>query len=328
MSIRSIMQRFAYIDNRLRYRKDYPSARMLAEGLREQYGETPAVRTIQRDIEKLRDRGAPIEYDPTRHGYFYTDENWQLPGIVLTEGDLMGLMVADRALVGYRNSPFYDDLRSVFDRLTRQLPQTVTVSSDDLIANVSVITDPVTQIREGIWTCIRRAMSEHRSIAIEYRAPGYADTVARIVDPLHLVGHGGEWYLLCWSHHNKDIRIFALNRIRKASARAETFTRPAEFSVERYIDPAFGVFVGEESADVAVRFFGEAASKIPERTWHPGQTVEQHDDGSITVRFRTNQQSQVLFWVSAWGPNAEILEPPELRANAAEWFRATAGRYT
>ncbi len=322
------MQRFAYIDNRLRYRKDYPSARALADGLREQYGETPAVRTIQRDIEKLRGRGAPIEYDAQRHGYYYTDENWQLPGIVLTEGDLMGLMVADRALAGYRNSPFYDDLRSVFERLTQQLPRTVTVSSEDLIADVSVITDPVTQIREDIWRCVRTGMSEHRSIALHYRAPGYSDTVVRIVDPLHLVGQGGEWYLLCWSHHNEDVRVYALNRIQKASVRAQTFTRPADFRVDRYIDPAFGVFVGQDPVDVVVRFDGEAASKIPERTWHPGQTVEQHPDGSITVRFHTNQRSQVLFWVSAWGPNAEILEPPDLRAYAAAWFRETADRYT
>ena len=79
--------------------------------------------------------------------------------------------------------------------------------------------------------------------------------------------------------------------------------------------------------DIAVRFDGEAASKIPERQWHADQQVERRPDGSIIVRFRTNQQSQVLFWVSQWGPNAEILEPPELRDRAREWFAGAAERY-
>ena len=326
MSVRSIMQRIAYIDSRLRHRKDYPSARELADGLAEEFGETPSTRTIQRDIDKMRDRGAPIEYDPHRHGFHYTHENWQPPGFTLTEGDLMGLMVADRALAGYRNSPYYQELRSVFDRLTRQLPQTVSVSSVDLVANVSVITDPVTRIKDGIWDAIRTGMHEHRTIAIHYRAPMHDESVVRVVDPLHVVGHSGEWYLLCWSHHHQSIRIFALNRIQKARIRNDRFTRPEGFQAEQYIDPSFGVFVNETAVDVAVRFEGEAASKIPERVWHPGQRIEKVD-GAIIVRFRTNQQSQVLFWVSQWGPMAEILEPPELRERAADWFRQTAERY-
>ncbi len=123
------------------------------------------------------------------------------------------------------------------------------------------------------------------------------------------------------------MRIYALFRIKQARLRNEIFTRPDGFAVETYIDPSFGVFVSEGAVDIAVRFDGEAATKIPERRWHSDQNVERLPGGSIIVRFRTNQQSQVLFWVSQWGPNAEILEPPELRERAREWFAGTAERY-
>lgn len=49
--------------------------------------------------------------------------------------------------------------------------------------------------------------------------------------------------------------------------------------------------------------------------------------GGIIVRFRTNQHSQVLFWVAQWGLYAEILEPTELRERAREWFTGAAERY-
>lgn len=327
MSYRAMVIRKSYIDGRLRNMNDYPSAPALARGLRDVHGEEVSPRTIQRDIEQMRDDGAPIAYDERRHGYYYTDLSYRLPALQLTEGDLMALMVSDRALEGYRNSPYYEELRSVYERLTSLLPDTVTVSSEDLIANVSVITDPVTRIDSGVWSVVREGLYRRRRVGIHYQAPGYDEPAVRIVDPLHVVGHRGEWYLLCWSHHHKEIRVYALFRIKSARLRAETFTRPAGFTVEDYIDPAFGIYVGEGTVDIAVRFDGEAASKIRERRWHADQTIERLPDGDIIVRFRTNQQSQVLFWVSQWGPKAEILEPAELRERAQEWFRGAAARY-
>jgi predicted DNA-binding transcriptional regulator YafY len=327
MSYRAIATRIAYIDARLRHKRDYPSARDIVRGLEENHGEVVSKRTIERDLDKLRDRGAPIEYDPHRHGYWYTDLSWQLPAIDLTEGDLMALMVGDRALAGYHNSPWYEELRSVFERLTNALPDKVTVNSEDLIAHVSVISDPVTRIDKDVWAVVREGLYKQRTIAIHYKAPGHDDPVIRIIDPLHLVGHRGEWYLLCWSHHHQEVRIYALFRIKQATLRKETFTRPEGFSPEAYIDPSFGVFVNEGAVDIAIRFDGEAASKIPERRWHYDQEVERLGDGGIIVRFRTNQQSQVLFWASQWGPNAEILEPPELRDRARKWFAGASRRY-
>ena len=320
-------KRMSYIDRRLRNLRDYPSAADIVASLEREYGETVTTRTVQRDIEKMCGNGAPIEYDPHNHGYYYAHENWQLPAFNLTEGDLMALMVADRALEGYRNSPYYADLQKVFERMTSLLPERVTISSQDLAATITVISDPTTHIKAEVWNAVREGLHKTRVVTLWYRSPGYTDAVRRQVNPLHLVGHRGEWYLLCWSHHHEQIRIFAFNRIAHAKIETRGFEYPADFRADTYIDPAFGVFVNEELTDVAIRFDGDAASKIPERRWHSDQTVEKLDDGGIILRFRTNQQSQLLFWVSQWGPNAEILEPPELRARAGRWFSETAARY-
>ena len=56
-----------------------------------------AQKTIQRDIEYLRDGlGAPIDYDRDRKGYYYTDTNWFLPALSVTEGDLFYLLLASK----------------------------------------------------------------------------------------------------------------------------------------------------------------------------------------------------------------------------------------
>ena len=327
MSFRARMQRIAFIHRRLKYKRDYPSARDLAEDYLEETGDEFSGRTFKRDIEWLRDQQAPIEYDAQRHGYYYADEAFELPTVMLTEGDLLALLVTERALAAYRNSPYYERLRSIFDRLTELLPEKVTVHSEDLAQNVTVVTEPVTEIDNAVWQAVQSCLQHERSVAIHYQAPGYASSVIRVIDPYHIVGFRGEWYLIGYSHHDAEIRIYALGRVTGANETKGRFDRPPRFDTANYIDPAFGVFLGGQWDDITVRFDAAVASKIRERFWHPDQRIEDTADGGIILRFRTNQREQTLFWVAQWGPNAEILEPADLRELAATWMESAAARY-
>ena len=321
------MQRVAYIDRRLRYKRDYPSAVDLARGFGEESGDDVTSRTIKRDIEWMRDEAAPIAYDPSHRGYYYAHEDFLLPAIRLAAGDLLAITVAERALESYKNSPYYERVRSVFDRLAKLLPERVSVHSEELSQRVSVIAEPATEISGEVWEALRTGLEGERTLAVHYRAPGYADPAIRMLDPYHVVGHRGQWYLLAHSHHDDEVRIYALNRIVNCKATKERFTRPSGFSPAHHIDPSFGIFRGEEEQEIAIRFAPRVASQIKEREWHPGQRVEDQPDGGIVLRYETNQMSQTLFWVGQWGPNAEILEPPDLRTRAKQWFKATVTLY-
>ena len=79
MSYLARSKRLAYIHNRLLYKKDYPSTAVLAKDYLEYAGDEFSAKTFQRDIEYLRNENAPIEYDPHKKGYYYTDDTYQLP---------------------------------------------------------------------------------------------------------------------------------------------------------------------------------------------------------------------------------------------------------
>jgi len=275
----------------------------------------------------MREMGAPITYEATRHGYVYEDDAFELPAMNITEGELLAVLVADRALSSYRNTPFYDRLRGVFDRLTTLLPDRVTIQTQDLARNMSVIAEPVTDIDEGVWAVLRDCLESQRTARVHYRAPKYSTSVPRPIDPYHIVGYRGEWYLIGYSHHDEEVRIYALSRIAACDAERGRFDRPANFDPAAYIDPAFGVYLGGEEEHIAVRFDAAVASRIAERQWHPNQTIEYLDDGGIILRYATNQLDQTRYWVASWGPAAEILQPAQLRERAAQWLERAAHRY-
>ncbi|MDA3939839.1 MAG: WYL domain-containing protein [Spirochaetia bacterium] len=327
MSYLAQSKRVSYIDGRLKYKKDYPSAKTLSEDYLAYSGDEFSTKTFSRDIEWLRNQNAPIVYDSSRKGYYYTDETFNLPTIKLTGEDLLSLLVIDRALGNYRNSPFYERLQKVFEGLKRHLPDKVSIHSRELASNFSVIPEPVTEINSDIWLSIQEGMEQGRCLEIKYQAPGHNKPTIRKLDPYHLVGQKGEWYLLSKSHRDNQIRVYALTRMKACIVHKDKFTYPADFNPEDYIDPSFGVFATEKKVEIAIKFYSPTASVIKERSWHPNQEIEELADGSIILRYTSNQQSQTLYWVSHWGPDAEILEPEELRNKATKWFSETKSRY-
>src|SRR5262245_25798760 len=60
-------------------------------------------KTIHRDIEFMRDRlQLPVAYDGRKYGYYYTEEVSAFPTLQITEGELVALLVAEKALQQYR----------------------------------------------------------------------------------------------------------------------------------------------------------------------------------------------------------------------------------
>jgi len=97
-----------------------------------------ATKTIHRDIEFMRDRlGLPIEFDPRRNGYHYTEEVSAFPNIQITEGELFALVVAEKALQQYRGTNFEKPLLSAIRKMEQSLPDTISVNLADIEQTIS-----------------------------------------------------------------------------------------------------------------------------------------------------------------------------------------------
>ena len=59
-------------------------------------------KTIQRDIDYLKFQlDAPLAYNRVEKGFYYTDLNWFLPSVSLSEGELFALLVAGKGFMGF-----------------------------------------------------------------------------------------------------------------------------------------------------------------------------------------------------------------------------------
>ncbi len=270
-------------------------------------------KTILRDMEYLRDElNAPIEYDPVRHGYFYTEENFKLPAIPIKQSDLFAICIAEKVLRQYENTPIYDNLVTVFDSLEKSMPARVSVDPSWLHGRFSFFAEAAPLMDHDVWQTAFEALRESRSLQFQYRNPGWKKSYQRTVDPYHAVSYRAEWYLIGYCHYMKSIRSFAVSRMTEATVLDRYFAPPSNFDFEQFSGSHFGIMFGKDEFPVAIRFDAEAAPYARERQWHPSQQIEAVEDDAIILRFTVNHLFEVKRWVLSWGKGATVLEPPEL----------------
>ncbi|MFZ5774563.1 MAG: helix-turn-helix transcriptional regulator [Thermodesulfobacteriota bacterium] len=272
-----------------------------------------SAKTILRDIEFLRvSHDAPIEYDQQRKGYYYAEENYALPALHIREGDLFSLLVAQKGLEQYRDTPLFDALSSVFKKIEQSLPDKVSVDSAWLGNRISVLPEQHTVIAPAIWETVARALQHNQVLRLDYQRPGAANPASRQVEPYHLTRHQGEWYLIGFCHLRAEVRTFAVSRIGRAEETGQSFVMPEQFDYQTSMRDSFGIFRGERQYQVRLRFEARQAPFMLERIWHREQRVQRHRDGSATLTLPATDLVEIRRWILSWGAGVKVLAPREL----------------
>ncbi|MBP7738685.1 MAG: WYL domain-containing protein [Spirochaetes bacterium] len=312
--------RLLFIDKKLRAGL-YPNSTSLAR----EYEVSP--RTILRDIDFMRDMlDAPIEYDAERRGFHYTEESYSLPNIAIRESDLFAICIAEKALEQYANTPLYDKLSSVFEKLRSFLPDSVTVRPGWIDNRFTFLSESFTAIDPAIWETVAEGLRASRRVVITHRKAG-GEATTRAVSPYHMVNYRGEWYLVGRCSVRESVLRFAMSRIRSAVLTDQAFDIPADFDFRTYLGSHFGIMTEDEDRRVTIEFSPAQAPYVEERTWHSGQTVTRRDDGSILLSFTTNSLFEVKRWVLSWGAGARVIEPESLARQVREEMESALRRY-
>jgi predicted DNA-binding transcriptional regulator YafY len=312
-------RRLLFIDDRLRSGR-YPNCSDLAA----EWEVSP--KTIQRDMDYLKyDLNAPIVYDAARHGYAYSEAQYRLPAIPISDSDLFAVCIAERALRQFENTPLHGRLASVFARLQGSLPDKAAVDPAWIGERIVFHPMPPARIEPETWDTIAGALRGNRRLRLTHRAPARGAPSTRTVDPYFLVNHRGGWYLMAHCHQAGDIRTFAVSRIERAETLNETFDFPEGLASDRVLGDRLGIIDGGRERSARIGFSPACAPYIQERDWHPAQRLTRRRDGGVVLSFPTRHLREVKDWVLSWGDGATALAPPErVRMVAGDLRRALA----
>jgi predicted DNA-binding transcriptional regulator YafY len=301
---RIALPRIYFIDRQIASGK-YPSTGYLAKKY-----ET-SMSTISRDIEFMRDRlDAPIAYDALHRGYYYTEQTYRLPAGFSTAEEMLALGMAKNLLNMYRDTPIYDSANHLLESITA--PLSGAKDKNWYENRIVVPPTPTSIIEPGVWDVLTNGLRDNKVVSFEYRGTWDEGFHQRKVRPYQLLFDNGVWFLYGYAEERKDIRMFALPRIRNAVISSESFTLPEDYDYGlQNNDSNFGVFAGRERFRFRVAFYDASALWVRERKWAIDQKIEEADDG-IIISFTSTQYEKVLDWVLSRGAGAMPLEPENL----------------
>ena len=287
-------------------------------------------KTVQRDIDFLRDQcGAPIAYDRNRKGFYYEDDTWMLPSVIVSEGELLAVLLGAKALEQYRGTPAREQLERIFGKLADMLPDKIALRPEQLYSGFTFRGPPAKPVDTDVWSTVVQGVLRQQTLRIRYRSFETAQDQTPeevLINPYHIANLQGEWYVLgAYSGHD-DVYQLALPRVSSAALTDEHFEVPPGFDARRLLEGTFGRFIGDGTSHrVRLLFDKEVANWVTERQWHPSQTIRTRKNGEVELEFPAAGLFEVQRWVLSWGSQVQVLAPKKLKGMlAGEIARMTA----
>lgn len=294
-----------FIDQQIRDKK-FPNCNKIAKEFEVNY------KTIYRDIEYMRYQlDAPIEFNAKQNGYYYSDESYFLPAIHLKESDVLSFVINERILNQYKDTPYYDNIKKVTDKILHYLPDDI--STENIANFISFQQAPKTPVEQHKLKILQNAIREAIKIKIKYFSQHRNKMTDRIVNPYLLHNHHGSWYLVAYCSWRSEERIFALNRIMTIEQTNEIFGKPDNISIEKILTDSFNIICGGNIYHVVLKFSPYQARWIRERQWHKTQKLIELENGSLILEMDVKGLDEVKRWALKYGSEVEVIKPKLLR---------------
>jgi len=300
-------ERFLWFHDRVKASR-YPNARHLAE----RFEISP--RTAQRELDFIRDRlKAPLEYDHTQKGYYYTDDSFELPSSWYSEDSVISFALAVRLASTIPDTRIKNELYDFIGKLFNARHQDSDLDIRELSKKISVKNIEYSRVDQDYFNSIVNALFQGTAVSITYYSPHSKKETQRTVLPLHLVQYMGSWHLIAFCSLRKDIRDFALSRIRSMDLSDKDISLPDDLPpVKEYTRKHFGIIQGGRTRSVCLRFTPDVADWIEEQIWHPEQEVTRKKDGALELRFPAADFKELIKRILSHGADVKVIAPKGL----------------
>lgn len=291
-------------------------------------------RTIRRDLQALQEAGFPLFDDKSQDD---GKTRWKVNGQAfkglaagLTLSELSALYFSRTLVEALAGTPFREDVETAFQKLGSVLTPHMRLFLDQLPRVIATKADPLRRRGDDPrqQLIIARALEatlHMRQAQITYHSQSSERTKDYLVHPYRLAYALGGLYLLAYVPEYREIRTFAVERLREISLLEERFT-----PIEELPDAAFPDSLGVHSGPpepIAIDFEATVAEYVRTREWHPSQQITPSDGGGLHMTLNVCIDRALHSWILSFGPSARVRAPEPLARAIADQLKEAGARY-
>lgn len=173
---------------------------------------------------------------------------------------------------------------------------------------------------------VAEAVLPGRMLEFDYHGRARDAKSHRRVHPQRLIHYRNNWYLAAHCETADDFRLFSLDRIRGATLLEREARRFSDDQLDRWLNASYGIFTGVAGQWAHLRFTSGAARWVAEERWHSDQ-VGCWEGGVYELQVPYAEPTELIMEVLRWGSDAEVVGPPDLRAEVGRRLLQAADKY-
>lgn len=176
---------------------------------------------------------------------------------------------------------------------------------------------------ERFLSMITEAMSVNRCLQLLYQPFWYDEAYPLVLEPYFIRLFRQRWYLIGFSHKHRDVRIFALDRMKKIEMMHQSFSMPEGLDVESFFSNCFGIIQQNDLpvTSIRLRFTAEQGIYIKTRPLHHSQHLLSVDNDYMVFEYSLRPTFDFFQEVLSYGSDVEVLAPDSFRQQVADCVR-------
>ncbi len=277
-----------------------------------------SLRTLRRDVDRLRELGYPVQARPGVDGGYELSPGAVLPPLVLDDDEAVALTVGLQAAAQSPVAGTAEASLRALAKIVQVLPTRLRRRAEALRAvTVPAVWAPSSAVIDPeVLTVVAQACRDTERLQFTY-VTAAGEQADRLVEPFRLVALGRRWYLVAYDIDRGGWRSFRLDRLsgsRPTGARFAPRALPGG-------DAAEFVRAGIGSRHPSLHVEAEVQARADDVRARIGQwsTVEPTGPCTCRVRMEADDLSWPALALGAVAAEFTVLAPPELRDLLGEW---------
>ena len=148
-----------------------------------------------------------------------------------------------------------------------------------------------------------------------------------IFHPYFIKRYKQRWYMVGWREKSKDVRTYALDRVKAMVMVSEQFEMPSDLDPVAFFENTIGITLSKASPRaVKIRTTPQQAKYFRALPFHHTQQEEIHDNYSIFT-YKLKLTYELVHELLSFGATVTVLAPKELRLMITDELRSSLSNY-
>ncbi len=332
--IKNALIRFRIIDRALSNKyAPYPSKAKLREACEDAlYGSVDGANicdsTIEKDMFAMKmEHDAPIKYSKKFGGYYYTDPDYSMNDIPLTEDDLEAIRFATNTLSQFKDMELFQQFGFAIDKIVDRI-SIAKDPSDKAIVDFVQFETPIKSRGNEFLNLLLQAIKNKNIVHFDYESFQTQQRKARKALPLLLKEYRNRWYLLCFDVSKENVITYALDRMFDLQLTDEKWTESIDFKPDQFFKHAIGITASAGKPEkVIFKADNVAAKYIDSQPFHSSQQIVKAGKNRTTFEMTVFISEELIRGLLSYGGEIQVMQPEILKDQIVNRVKAMVEQY-